>query len=329
MFRFSLLLFTLAFLVTGCADKRPQAEWWHPAPPQATPRSQGSFKVGKPYSQSGKNYVPTESYSYDETGIASWYGDEFHGKRTANGEVFSKNSLSAAHPTLQLPALIRVTNLGNGRSAVLRVNDRGPFSKSRLIDVSHKSATVLGFDGAGTARVRVQVLDKESRVLADAARKGFPPDVQMAMAFRIAPIPETVVKDVKVVEEVDKTIEVATEDKAIVKVENTKVATTELSPVPPVTKTEVEELNKELFRKYPVSPTNIFIQVGSFASLANANALKPRLAPLGNVTVSPTQVNGAPFNRVRIGPIATVAQADILLKKTIATGFPAARIIVD
>lgn len=182
MIRNFIIVSMCAFLMAGCS--KTVASY---SSSGSAPRTQNGFKVGNPYKIGGKWYTPTESYSYDETGISSWYGDEFHGKRTANGELFDKNALTAAHPTLQLPSLIRVTNLENGRSAVLRVNDRGPFSKSRLIDVSHKSANVLGYAAQGTARVRVQVLDRESRILADAARKGYSPEVQMAMAFQRVP----------------------------------------------------------------------------------------------------------------------------------------------
>src|SRR6202012_947764 len=107
-------------------------------------------------------YTPSEDYSYDETGMASWYGDDFNKGKTANGEIFNKNELTAAHKTLPLPTLARVTNLDNGRSIVVRINDRGPFSGARIIDVSQRAAQLLGFESQGTAKVRVQVLASES-----------------------------------------------------------------------------------------------------------------------------------------------------------------------
>ncbi|WP_051402506.1 septal ring lytic transglycosylase RlpA family protein [Lutibaculum baratangense] len=116
----------------------------------------GTYKVGKPYKVAGKWYTPAEDPSYDKTGRASWYGRDFHGKQTANGEVFDMAGLSAAHPTLPLPSYARVTNLENGRSVVVRLNDRGPFAHGRLIDVSAKTAEVLGFKQDGAADVRVQ-----------------------------------------------------------------------------------------------------------------------------------------------------------------------------
>jgi len=123
----------------------------------------GHYKTGKPYRVGGRTYYPLSTASgYDQTGIASWYGRDFHGKPTANGERYDMHALSAAHKTLPLPSLMRVTNLENGRSVVVRVNDRGPFVKSRLIDLSYAAANVLGYTGQGTARVRVQSLDTAS-----------------------------------------------------------------------------------------------------------------------------------------------------------------------
>lgn len=124
------------------------------------------YKVGKPYEVAGKWYHPQEYQQYKNTGVASWYGKPFHGRATANGEVYNQNSLTAAHPTLPLPSVVRVTNLENGRSVILRVNDRGPFAKGRIIDVSSQAAKVLGFYEQGTARVKVELLPNESAIVA-------------------------------------------------------------------------------------------------------------------------------------------------------------------
>ena len=142
--------------------------------------STGSYKVGKPYRINGSWYYPAEDYAYVETGIASWYGAEFNGRRTANGEAFDMNRVSAAHRTLPLPSMVKVTNLENGRSLALRVNDRGPFTRGRIIDVSCKAAELLGFQRAGTARVRVEILATESKQLKQAALQGASPDRQLA-----------------------------------------------------------------------------------------------------------------------------------------------------
>jgi rare lipoprotein A len=132
----------------------------------------GDFKVGQPYTIAGKTYHPRERYDFTQTGVASWYGHKFHGKETANGERFSRFELTAAHKTLQLPSLVQVTNLENGRSLVVRVNDRGPFKRGRIIDLSERAAELLGFKNQGTARVRLNVLEKQSRRIAAAAKRG-------------------------------------------------------------------------------------------------------------------------------------------------------------
>ena len=126
------------------------------------PPPSGTYKVGSPYEINGVWYYPEEDPYYDDTGIASWYGDPFHGRTTANGEIYDMNELTAAHKTLPMPVYVRVTNLENGRSLVLRVNDRGPFVSGRIIDVSRRAAQLLGFQLEGTARVRVQVVDYET-----------------------------------------------------------------------------------------------------------------------------------------------------------------------
>ena len=125
----------------------------------------GTYKIGNPYQIMGQYYVPAEDYEYTEVGMASWYGRDFHAKKTANGENYDMNTLTAAHRTLPLPSIVKVTNLENGRSLVLRVNDRGPFVKNRIIDVSKRAAMLLGFLEQGTAKVRVNILAHESKEL--------------------------------------------------------------------------------------------------------------------------------------------------------------------
>ncbi len=113
-------------------------------------------KIGRPYTISGKTYVPARDDDYNRVGTASWYGPNFHGKKTANGEVFDQNAMTAAHPTLPLPSVVRVTNLGTGKQILVRVNDRGPFVDSRMIDLSKRAASELGYKAQGTAKVRVE-----------------------------------------------------------------------------------------------------------------------------------------------------------------------------
>src|SRR6185369_25274 len=127
---------------------------------EPVPKGGGTYRVGKPYTVAGRVYVPEEDNGYRAEGLASWYGDDFHGRLTANGEVFDMASLTAAHPTLPLPSYARVTNLGNGKSVIVRVNDRGPYHGNRLIDVSNRAAELLEFKGNGVARVRVEYVGR-------------------------------------------------------------------------------------------------------------------------------------------------------------------------
>lgn len=165
-----LSVFALLFL-TGCAQTELASHYakrvW-----QGSETSVGKYKVGNPYKIKGKTYIPQETFSFTETGIASWYGPNFHGKKTANGEIYDQYELTAAHKTLQMPSLVRVTNLENGRAIVVRVNDRGPFHPGRVIDLSSRGADLLGFKSQGTAKVRLDVLGHESRQIAAAAKAG-------------------------------------------------------------------------------------------------------------------------------------------------------------
>ena len=147
---------------------------------EPVPKGGGVFRVGKPYTVAGRVYVPEEDVNYREDGLASWYGDDFHGRLTANGEVFDMGSLTAAHPTLPMPCYARVTNLSNGKSLVVRVNDRGPYHGNRLIDVSNKAAELLEFKGNGVAHVRVEYVGRaplegsDDRQLLATLRTGVP-----------------------------------------------------------------------------------------------------------------------------------------------------------
>ncbi|HEX4768974.1 MAG TPA: septal ring lytic transglycosylase RlpA family protein [Lichenihabitans sp.] len=135
------------------------------------PRGGGQYLVGRPYTVGGRAYYPNpRPDGYTAVGTASWYGDAFHGRRTANGEIFDKNSISAAHPTLPLPSYVRVTNLGNDRSMIVRVNDRGPYHGGRVMDVSQRVAEVLDFKRAGTARIRVDYIGRAGLAGSDDAK---------------------------------------------------------------------------------------------------------------------------------------------------------------
>jgi peptidoglycan lytic transglycosylase len=130
------------------------------APGDPVPKGGGTYRVGAPYVVGGRTYVPEDNPHYRAEGVASWYGSDFHGRLTANGEVFDSASMSGAHATLPLPSYVRVTNLSNHKSVIVRINDRGPYSGNRLIDVSEHAASVLGFHGGGLAPVRVEYVGR-------------------------------------------------------------------------------------------------------------------------------------------------------------------------
>jgi rare lipoprotein A len=131
----------------------------------AEAKYKGYYKVGTPYTVLGQDFYPKVDLNYNKTGTASWYGQKFHKKKTANGEIFRKELATAAHPTLPLPSIVEVKNLENGKRIKVKVNDRGPFKKSRIIDLSQRASEKLGFMHKGTAKVRVKFLLKETRTL--------------------------------------------------------------------------------------------------------------------------------------------------------------------
>ncbi len=350
--------FVLALALSACAETNFLL---HTAKKMREGPAAGVYKVGEPYQVNGVWYTPIEDYGYDETGIASWYGPDFHGKATANGETFDMNEVTAAHRTLPMPSLARVTNLENGRSLIVRVNDRGPFVAGRIIDLSRRSAQLLGLEGQGTGRVRVQILAEESREIAERLKERG----AVANARRL-PRPE----DVK-----DKTLTVAQLPKA-------EVAKEELAPPPgakvapespaakgvprpkltasrAVTDTPLKEASAPASPAAQAAQTNnqaqaaqtnnraraaakvgtltqgtaratrIYIQAGAFSNFDNAHKTSARLAGVGPVAVSPVLVNGRDVFRVRLGPIASVEEADRFLDSVIRSGYPEARVVVD
>jgi rare lipoprotein A len=173
------LVGSAAVSLCGCAEQLPQrlayansteyfpSSIYGPASPRVVadgepvPRGGGMYMLGKPYTIAGLTFYPSEKH-YAAIGLASWYGDAFHGRRTANGEVYDRDSISAAHPTLPLPSYARVTNLRNHYSMIVRVNDRGPFAAKRIMDVSRKTAEVLDFRQRGTTPVKVDYIGAAS-----------------------------------------------------------------------------------------------------------------------------------------------------------------------
>lgn len=270
------------------------------------PTRTGGYKVGTPYQVGGVWYYPHEDPFYDETGLASWYGDAFKGRPTANGEIFLPSGLTAAHKTLPLPVLVRVTNLQNGKSIVLRVNDRGPFIPGRIIDVSEKAAELLGFKSDGVARVRVQYV---GRADGTGTEEAAPPVAAAAptndvAANTLAPPPGTSAAPTRTVETAPRPVESARIGSAVA-----ADGTVTTVAVP--------------------TATQLWVQAGSFRSKQNADRLRNRLSSTGDVRVTSTRINGQQFWRVRLGPFGSVREADAALERVISGGQPGAHIVVE
>ncbi len=250
--------------------------------------------AGPPYQVDGKWYVPTYEPNYDEVGIASWYGPTFHGKASASGEQFDEMAMTAAHPTLPIPSLVKVTNLENGKSVIVRLNDRGPFVDDRIIDLSRAAGMALDMQAKGTAKVRVQYVGP-----APLQANAVPPKPMSAPA----PVLVQATTAPQVVTLVDRG--------------ETPLADMPKSPAyQPLTApaTQVSALAAAPAKLVAPAPTvdirGFYLQVGSFADLANANALKDRLKDKGPVTVSTVEINGAVHYRVLLGPWGSRSDAE-------------------
>ncbi|MTJ80516.1 MAG: septal ring lytic transglycosylase RlpA family protein [Telmatospirillum sp.] len=276
----------------------------------ASTQEGAGYKIGKPYQIGGVWYYPQEDFNYDETGIASWYGPDFHGKYTANGEVFDQNEVSAAHRTLPMPSIVRVTNLDNGRSLVVRVNDRGPFAHNRIIDLSRRSAQLLGMEAQGTARVRVEIMAEESKALAFRL-KSKTEEAQVAAAPREVIQAETLPPPGS--QEAPKPI----------------VAQAPPPPRPQVTAPDPAQLAVQPVKVVPVKATQMFIQAGAFARYDNANRLSAALSGMGKASITQVVTKAGTLFRVRLGPVSDLDAADALLEKVISSGYPDAKIVVD
>lgn len=336
-------LVALAVLLAACGGPGS-----YPAGGGSLRSGVGHYRVGAPYEINGVWYYPTVNYTYDETGVASWYGQQFNGRSTANGEIFDLNQLTAAHRTLQLPCVVEVTNLDNGRSLRLRVNDRGPFARDRILDVSRRAAQLLGFEGSGTAHVRVRILKDDSIRVAEAAMRndthgGYTAEAMNVAATRAIAAREPVTAPPAAPPPPPTAVALA-QPAPSVRPAPVSAAAPPMRPAPP-SETVFERarsamispaaaeplpLAPEPIRLSPRRPSgHIYIQAGSFAVVENARRVRARIAPLGSVEVLESSVRGASIYRVRIGPVATIKEADKLLIEVIGSGYPGARIVMD
>lgn len=318
-------------LLTGCAEKRLSTY----IPGSSSDKAKGYYKVGKPYKIRGRWYHPKEDFNYNKVGVASWYGPNFHGKRTANGEVFNKHDMTAAHKTLPLPSMVRVTNLVNGRSVKLRVNDRGPFAQDRIIDVSYAAAKKLGFVENGVAKVRVEILPEESHRLAVASgRKGNAPKSSVLLADAGNEVMTPVEAADGLVAETSgdrKRGEIgiahAKPEDLFLPLRKRKAEYRTVSGG--ARQHEVSYSEKSSAFSLPVRK-GYYVQAGAFTSHVNADRVRAQLATSGdNPEISSIYQNGVKLHRVRIGPIASAETANRKLRSVLGDGFNEARIVID
>lgn len=300
--------------------------------------NQGNFKVGNPYKIDGRWYYPREEYDREETGLISWYGPGFDGKKTANGERFDSSELTAAHRTLQMPSLVRVTNLENGRSLIVRVNDRGPYKRGRVMDVSERAAELLGFKTQGTTKAKLQVLKEESFKLAQAARSGVSTKgYEVAMNNQagrypgpggVVPTPYPPAQSVYVP---------ASYESAGVSPVTRETLTAPGGGSVPVTTALPGHLRGGQFypdpvvSEYPVTPSAIYVQAGAFGNYNNALRHRDHLQGyFTSAEIYPVHAaDGRTLHRVRIGPVPDVSEADEVLARIVHEGFPEAIIVVE
>ena len=297
-----LLIGALGVAVASCSGKPKLDPFAGKGSPKYSglgplPKGGGRRHVGKPYVVAGRTFTPTARPQAVQVGVASWYGPKFHRRKTSNGEWFDMNYLSAAHPTMPLPSYVKVTNLENGRTVVVRVNDRGPFVGTRIIDLSRAAAKRLGYLNKGKAKVRVEYLGEaplgdDRRRLARLNRLSHQPAYRIAAALKGRPV-------------------------AVAGVPMDKAMT------PPV-----EVAGMAAAPRRAVAAPGYFVQVATFADPANAEALRRRLAAHGPVRTEAVEVNGARYVRVRMGPFASRDDAALAQARAAEAGLPGARIVI-
>ena len=249
------------------------------------------YKVGNPYKINGKWYYPAIDYNYNEVGIASWYGPGFHGKKTANGEIFDQNKISAAHKTLPMPSIVKVTNLDNGKVLEnIRVNDRGPFAGNRIIDLSKKAAQELGFVNSGVAKVRVEIMENESRIYASKNSKKN--SVRKANKAKVEKVQRKVIPSEKDEQNSDEVSKNSTEDNLILK------------------------------------DKPVIIQVGAFGDHRNAKSLTEKLSEF-KAYIERKFIDNKYLYRVRIGPLSNLDLAKSVKSKLFELGHTSSHLVVN
>jgi rare lipoprotein A len=309
----SCVLLTVGLTLAGCSSEKPKRS--AKLDPFAgigspyykgkgkIPFAGGHYQLGQPYQVAGRWFTPHEQPGYDKTGLSSWYGEAFHRRQTSNGEWFDMATLTAAHPTLPLPSYAKVTNLENGRTVIVRINDRGPFVDTRVLDVSKRVAEILGYKQQGIGKIRVQYIGpaplndkKGNHILAmNRELKNGTPLRQMIAAANGG------------------------------RSQDYQVAEAEPQPVERVKYTG--EPVQDEYQPVQSSPVNYFVQVGVFADPDNAERIRQELSDVGPVQIAELMGNNGPIYRVRLGPLHDTNEANIALNQVFGYGLPDAKVI--
>jgi rare lipoprotein A len=337
----AVLIPTLTLAISACGGDKGAGLGERVIPlGQPVPKGGGRYMIGEPYEVAGVRYQPREQPGYDRVGRASWYGELFHGRRTANGEIYDMDRLSAAHPTLPLPVYAQVTNIENGRTIVVRINDRGPYANDRIIDLSRRSAEALGFRRKGTAEVRVKYLGRaplsgddsyEQRFLAShglqhyasTSKSSFGTQDPIAVASlpgkSTPPLPDKAARQV-VAAALPVTPEQASGEARLLglqmQLKGSPESTGSTGPPAQPSPRKAVHLN---------GPA---IQAGSFKNKDNAERARATLSAIAPVDVAEVDVGGERYYRVRVGPFADETEAAAALPKVAEAGFSGAKIVM-
>ncbi|MBI2737557.1 MAG: septal ring lytic transglycosylase RlpA family protein [Rhodospirillales bacterium] len=307
----------------------------------------GSYKVGAPYKIDGVTYTPQEEFNRTETGVASWYGPGFHGKSTANGERYDQSERTAAHRTLQMPAIVRVTNLDNGMSTVVRINDRGPFARSRVIDLSRTAAQELDIVRNGTARVRIDQLPAESMAVRDVAISGGGPAEQNAAVAQVASGQRTAPAATVAAAPPPGAVVIPPQPQPVVVPSQPAPQPQPVwptTPQPPSVETPVAHGGRgggltvaslaSGAAAVPASTSALagsgfYVQTGAFSTMENAERQRGAVRSYGTSEVSQASAGGRDVWRVRLGPYTTADAAGIVADRLKRSGYGDARVVSE
>jgi len=295
----------------------------------------GTYKIGAPYKIDGVTYTPQEEFSHVETGVASWYGPGFHGKSTANGERYDQGERTAAHRTLQMPAIVRVTNLDNGLSTVVRINDRGPFARSRIIDLSRTAAQELDVVRNGTAHVRIDQLQAESLAVKDVAINGGGPAEQQAAVAQVASgryAPAQVpVQTAAYTPPPPAPAPAYVQPAPAQPVWPTNSPSPAVDPAPASVPTgNGGPTVASLATGTALQPASgFYVQTGAFATPENAERQRGAVSSYGVSEIFQGSAGGRDVYRVRLGPYTTSDAAGIVADRLKRSGYGDARVVAN